>query len=177
MRKALEECLKCPSETLSYDSDILVAVDTVMSMLGAKYYVWGGVENEDGDVLGMIETEDGDIYCRSTVLLESVASDQMDMAKTLASRNFWNEWDKSVDYPIKNIGDRFLQLSVSGRPVVVTERVGTAIEQELHEILHDMDENYSPALSMSEDLKNLVCLRAWLDKHWLCTPYIIYSEV
>ena len=90
MRKALEECLKCPSETLSYDSDILVAVDTVMSMLGAKADVWGGADNEYGAVLGMMETEDGVRYCRSTVLLESVASAHMDMAKTLASRNFWN---------------------------------------------------------------------------------------
>ena len=82
-----------------------------------------------------------------------------------------------MDYPINNIGDRFRQFSANGRPVVVTERVGPAIEQELHEILYGMDENYSPALSMAEDLKKLFFLSAWLDKHWLCTPYSIYSEV
>ena len=158
---------------MGYDSDILVAVDTVMSMLGAKADVWGSVYNEYGDVLGMMETEDRVRYRRSTVLLKSVASAQMDMANTLASRNFRNGWDKSIDDPIDNIGDRFRQLSLSGRPVVVTERVGPAIEQELHEFLHDMDDNYSPALSMAEDLKKLVCLSAWMNKHWLCTPYSI----
>ena len=30
MRKAFKECLKCLSETLGYDSDILAAVDTMM---------------------------------------------------------------------------------------------------------------------------------------------------
>ena len=89
--------------------------------------MWGGVDNEYGAVLEMMETEDGVIYCRSTVWLESVASAQMDMAKTLASRNFRNEWDKSIDDPINNIGDKFFQLSVSKRPVVVNERVGPAI--------------------------------------------------
>ena len=73
------------------DSDILVAFDNVMSMLGSKAEVWGGVDNEDGAVLGKMETEDGVRYCRSTILLESVASAQMNMAKTLASRNFWTE--------------------------------------------------------------------------------------
>ena len=53
-------------------------------MLGAKSDVWGGVNNEDGAVLGMMETEDGVRYCRSTVMLESVASAKIDMAKTLA---------------------------------------------------------------------------------------------
>ena len=83
MRKAFEECLKCLSETLGYDSDILVAVDNVMSMLGAKADVWGGVDNKDGAVLEMMETEDGVIYCRSTVRLESVASAQTDIAPSL----------------------------------------------------------------------------------------------
>ena len=147
-----------------------------MSMLVAKADVQGGVDNEDGAVLGIMETEDGVRYCRSTILLESVASAQMDMSKTLASRNFRNEWNKSINDPIKNIGDRFRQLSVSGRPVVVTENVGPAIEQEMHEILHGMDDNYSLALSMAEDLKKLVCLSAWLDKHWLCTPYSIFIQ-
>ena len=155
------------------DGYLLVAVDTVMSMLGEKADVWGGVDNEDVAVLRMMETEDGVKYCRSTALLESVSSAQMDMAKTLASRNFRNEWKNSIDDPIKNIGDRFCQLLVSGRLVVETERVGPAIEQELHEILHGMDDNYSPALSMAEDLKKLVCLSVWLDKPWLCTPYSI----
>ena len=36
MRKAFEEYLKCLSETLIYDRDLLVAVDTVMLMLGSK---------------------------------------------------------------------------------------------------------------------------------------------
>ena len=35
-REAFEEYLKCLSETLGYDSNILVAVDTVMLMLGSK---------------------------------------------------------------------------------------------------------------------------------------------
>ena len=34
MRKEFEECLKFISETLGYDSYLLVAVDTVMSILG-----------------------------------------------------------------------------------------------------------------------------------------------
>ena len=119
--------MKCLSENLGYDSDILVAFDTVMSILVAKAYLWGGVDNEYGAVLGIMETEYGVRYFRSTVLLESVASAQMDMAKTLTSRNFRNEWENSIDDPIHNIGDRFCQLSVSGRPVVVTEPVGTAI--------------------------------------------------
>ena len=89
--------------------------------------MWGGVYNEDGAVLVIMETEDGVRYFRSTVLMKSVDSSQMDMAKTLTSRNFRNEWENSIDDPIHNIGDRFCQLSVSGRPVVVTEPVGTAI--------------------------------------------------
>lgn len=43
-------------------------------------------------------------------------------------------------------------MKVSRRPVVVTERVGPALEQELYDILLGMDENYLPELSKAEDL-------------------------
>ena len=120
---------------------------------------------------GLMETQDGVSHSHSTTLSGLVATAQRDQAEIVASRNFQPEWDQSIGDPISNIGHRFQQVKVSVRPVIVTELVGPALEQELHEILLGMDENYLPGFSKAEDLhKKLPVLNAWMAIHIVCTP-------
>ena len=104
-----------------------------MAMLGARASVWADDINEEGAVSGLMEKQDGVRHSHSTTLSGSVATAQHDQAEIVASRNFQCEWDQSIGDPISNIGHRFRHVKVSGRPVVVTERVGPALEKELHE--------------------------------------------
>ena len=143
-----------------------------MGMLGERENVWGDDGDDQAAISGMMETVDGIRCSRSVDLPKSVASAKREEASKWASRDFREEWDKSMRVPIERIGERFRQLKVSGRPVVVTERVDGTIEQKLHAILLGMDSKYKEDLSRAEDLtKVLVVLDGWIKKHCVVTPY------
>ena len=52
--------------------------------------------------------------------------------------------------PIHAIGERFKQLKLQGRPVLVKERVGDEHVELLHLKLLSVDENYSKKIHLTE---------------------------
>ena len=82
-------------------------VRNIMGMLGERENVWGDDGDDQAAISGMMETVDGIRCSRSVDLPKSVASAKREEASKWASRDFREEWDKSMRVPIERIGERF----------------------------------------------------------------------
>ena len=85
----------------------------------------------------------------------NVRSEQSRRADQFQHRDLRVEWGKAMQYPIGAIGERFAQLKLQGRPVLVKDRVSDQFVELLHSKLLSVDENYSKGSRLASQWKDV----------------------
>ena len=138
---------------------------------------WIGIDLDDGielgDVTAVFETEDGQRQTRNSTITTSTILAKQASAEEIVQRDFREAYDASVKVPMDAICDRLSKLVISGKPVNITPRVGSSIEEGLHGSLLKIDEKHDQSFRTSEDQKKMPALSTWMKKHASVLPYSI----
>jgi hypothetical protein len=101
----------------------------------------------------------------------NVRSEQSRRADQFQHSSLRVEWGKAMQYPIGAIGERFKQLKLQGRPVLVKDRVSDEFVELLHSKLLSVDDNYSKEIRLTTQWKDIPKMRDFFDSHVVLTPY------
>ena len=91
-----------------------------------------------------------------------------DEAATLQSE-FMKAWKEAVKLPAQVVGDRWEQLELKGKRVIVHESAPAEDIAELHAALRELDDAFDPSFSTQADLKKMPVLKELLEDPTHCT--------
>ena len=91
-----------------------------------------------------------------------------DEAATLQSE-FMKAWKEAVKLPAQVVGDRWEQLELKGKRVIVHESAPAEDIAELHAALKELDDAFDPSFSTQADLKKMPVLKELLEDPTHCT--------
>lgn len=152
------------------------ADDAVVGEVSLIIISWIGIDTkviELNHVSADIELEDGQSQTTSQAIAKSAIKSKLAEARKVVSRDFRSAYDESVKQPIDAINERLSKLVVSGKPVSVTPRVQSSVEEDLHSILSKIDNKYDQSYRNAEDAKKMPTMSIWMKKHALILPYSI----
>jgi hypothetical protein len=120
-------------------------------------------------LVGMIGVSDDEVLTNEAIGV-NVRSEQSRRADQFQHKNHRLEWGKAMQYPIGAIGERFKQLKLQGRQVLVKDRVSDEFVEFLHSKLLPVDDNYSKEIGLATQWKDISKIREFFDSQLVLTP-------
>ena len=169
----LSECIAAAVHKGLHESGLDVTDQSTSQSTTAIIQSFLGIDSGSGpsNVSGALVTRSGVSIVRDGSLQTSVLSSKLGKAKQEGSRDFRQEYQKSMSVPIGTIARRIALVKAGNHYITVRPRVPVQNVDKLHDQLKRIDPAYTPAVCKKEHLKDVPKLVAFAESHAVVNPY------